>query len=47
MPHLQNKHRVRLRALGIDVRRVIAGAPRAAIREMPVEWLINTRVFLV
>ena len=51
--HLHDKHRVRRRAPGIYLRRVTAGAhvflsrviaetKRAAIRELPVEWLINT-----
>ena len=50
---LHDQHRVRRRAPGIYVRRVTAGAhvflsrviaetKRAALREMPVEWLINT-----
>ncbi|OCS94652.1 hypothetical protein A6K76_00330 [Caryophanon latum] len=53
--HLHDKHRVRRRAPGIYLRRVTAGAhvflsrviaetKRAAIRELPVEWLINTLV---
>ena len=37
--------RVRRRAPGIYLRRVIAETKRAAIREMPVEWLINTLGF--
>ncbi|OCS92662.1 hypothetical protein A6K76_06180 [Caryophanon latum] len=40
--HLHDQHRVRRRAPGIYLSRVIAETKRAAIREMPVEWLINT-----
>ncbi|OCS90605.1 hypothetical protein A6K76_10675 [Caryophanon latum] len=39
---LHDQHRVRRRAPGIYLPRVIAEAKRAAIRELPVEWLINT-----
>ncbi|OCS86825.1 hypothetical protein A6K76_14335 [Caryophanon latum] len=40
--HLHDQHRVRRRAPGIYLPRVTAEAKRAAIRELPVEWLINT-----
>ena len=40
--HLHDQHRVRRRAPGIYLPRVTAEAKRATIREMPVEWLINT-----